>query len=154
MKQNETHISTKQSTPQEDDRLSSPHENRIRAQAHQSPPQTGPQKTFSMSFPKSLRLRTRREFQRVSKGGERNVGRLICVDWRPANKPKLGISAPVRYGTAPERSRFKRLVREAFRKCYATLPRGEAHVVPRQAAKGAQESDIAKELIRLIHDTQ
>ncbi|HSX10197.1 MAG TPA: ribonuclease P protein component [Chlamydiales bacterium] len=103
-----------------------------------------------MKFSKSVRLRSRGEFQRVVRDGKRQVGRFLCVDCRPAGKSKLGISASSRYGSAPERNRFKRLVREAFRKNYGSLPPFELNVVPRQCAKKAKCSEITDELIRLL----
>ncbi|MBX7066903.1 MAG: ribonuclease P protein component [Parachlamydiales bacterium] len=80
--------------------------------------------------------------------GKRLVGRFLCIDLRPAKKGRLGISASSKYGSAPERNRFKRLVREAYRQ--NSLPSWEIHVVPRQCAKGAKFSDIQNEITTLI----
>ncbi len=102
-------------------------------------------------FPKEARLRSRREFQRIAKEGQRRVGRFLCVDVRFGDRLKLGISASGRYGASHERNRFKRLVREAFRKNYSLLPpRLELNVIPRQIAKKAGSADIADELMRLL----
>jgi ribonuclease P protein component len=103
-----------------------------------------------LTFSKAVRLRKRGEFQRVAREGKRLVGKYLCVDYRPAGLLKLGISASARFGSSPERSRFKRLVREAFRKSYALLPPLELNVVPRQLAKNARCADIEHELIRLL----
>ena len=102
-------------------------------------------------FPKKLRLRSRFEFQRVARQGERRVGKFLCVDCFPAEKRKLGISASAKFGTAPERNRFKRLVREAFRKSYDLLQSSslELNVIPRQRAKQANSSDLMNEFVRL-----
>lgn len=97
-----------------------------------------------------MRLKSRREFQRVMKEGKRHVGRFLCIDSRPSSRSKLGISASSRYGSSPERNRFKRLVREAFRLSYASLPPRELNVVPRQNAKMAKQADIQNELRRLL----
>lgn len=152
MKTHETDIPTQQIATQENDRLPSPHEDRRRAQSNQSAPQSRPEKTGRLTFPKTIRLRSRREFQRFAKGGGRLVGRFLCIDCRAAPQAKLGISASTRYGSSPERNRFKRLIREAFRQNYAVLPPSELHIVPRQCAKKAVYSDIASELIRLSHE--
>lgn len=98
-----------------------------------------------------MRLRSRKEFQRVAREGKRLVGRFLCIDYRRSDKSKLGISASARYGSAPERNRFKRLVREAFRNNYSILPRYELNVVPRQLAKNARFADISEELTRLLY---
>lgn len=86
----------------------------------------------------------------MAKEGHRKVGRFLCVDVRPAKAQRLGITASGRYGSSPERNRFKRLVREAFRTSRAALPaRLELHVVPRQGAKGAGFAAVRDELIKL-----
>jgi len=103
-----------------------------------------------VKFPKSARLLTRRDFQKVSKEGGRRVGKLLCADVREADAPKLGISASTRYGSALERNRFKRLVRESFRKSMSSIPPLEINIVPRQHAKGASQGEIFDELMRLL----
>lgn len=151
----EAHLSTQQTSSQKIDRLPRPDENRRRPESNQPAPPRRPQDPLCLkpnsSFPKERRLRSRREFQRVSKEGQRRVGRFLCVDVRPGEKLKLGISASGRYGASHERNRFKRLVREAFRTSYVLLPpRLELNVIPRQGAKNALCSDIRAELLRLL----
>lgn len=146
----ETHISTQQTPPQENHRLPRSYENSRRAQNHQPPPQSGPQKTGCLIFSKGMRLRSRGEFQRVVKEGKRLVGKFFCVDCRPAKRLRLGISASSRYGSSPERNRFKRLVREAFRLNYDFLSSFELNVIPRQCAKKATLSEIREEMARLL----
>ncbi|HSX25644.1 MAG TPA: ribonuclease P protein component [Chlamydiales bacterium] len=103
-----------------------------------------------MKFPKRSRLLARRDFQRVAKAGDRRVGKLFCIDCRPAEKARLGISASGKYGSSPERNRFKRLIREAFRLSQNVLPKLELNVIPRQYAKKASCSDVMDELLRLL----
>lgn len=154
----ETHISAKQAPPQKNDRLSSENENRIRAQYHQQKKKKRAQETRSLkgdqTFPRSCRLLTRRDFARV-RSGKRFVGRSLLVYVRPSASKKLGISASARYGSSPERNRFKRLVREAFRKSYSNLPMVEINVIPRSYAKQATTQQIFEELNQLItHEAQ
>ncbi len=146
----ETYIPTQQTPPQENPRIPRSYEDSRRTQSHQPPPPPRPQKTSRLIFSKELRLRKRGEFQRVAKEGKRLVGRYLCVDCRPAKKARLGISASARYGSSPERNRFKRLVREAFRHSYAALPSLDLNVIPRQCAKKATCSNITDELVRLL----
>lgn len=146
----ETHIPTQQAPTQEDSRLPRANENNLRQKDHQPPPKNGPQKAGSLKFPKTLRLQRRGQFARVAREGKRLVGRYFCIDYRPAKTPKLGISAPVRYGSSPKRNRFKRLIREAFRKSYTTLPPYEMNIIPRQSAKGATGDQIFEEFNRLL----
>ncbi len=150
MRTNETYIPAQQTPPQKDHRISCSHENSGGTKSDQPAPQSRQKKTGCLTFPKAVRLRSRREFQRVARVGKRLVGRFLCIDYRPAKLLKLGISASTRYGSAPERNRFKRLVREAFRRSYDSLPAYEINIVPRQCAKNAKCGEICDELIRLM----
>ena len=146
----ETHIPTQQTPPQENHRVPSPYEDNRRPKGHQPPPPGRPQEAGRLVFPKEVRLRKRGEFQRVARDGKRLVGRYFCIDCRPSQKARLGISAPVRYGSSPERNRFKRLIREAFRQSYALLPPLDLNVIPRQCAKQASCLHIMNELLQLL----
>lgn len=75
------------------------------------------------------------------------MGHFLCADYREAKQARLGITASRRFGNAPERNRFKRLVREAFRQNRSILPSLEIHVIPRQMAKKAKLHHIAEELL-------
>lgn len=75
----------------------------------------------------------------------------MCIDYARGRRQRLGITASSRYGSAPERSRFKRLIREAFRLSRDLLPAGlEIVVIPRKLAKNATLADIRTELLRLF----
>lgn len=148
MNSHETDIPAQQTPPQENTRVSRPYENSRRTEGDQPPPPPRAQKTGRLT--KAMRLTSHKEFQRVAKQGKRLVGRFLCVDYRLARQSKLGISASVRYGSAPERNRFKRLVREAFRKNYSIFPDVELNVIPRKLAKNARLSDISEELMNFF----
>lgn len=146
----ETDLSTQQTSPQADYRISSAHENSLGPQNHQPPPQSRKKNARRIIFCKAMRLRMKREFQRVSKEGKRLVGHTLCLDCRPAKKARLGISASAKFGSAVERNLFKRQVREAFRQNYAHLPLFELNVIPRQCAKQASSRVIIDEFLRLL----
>jgi ribonuclease P protein component len=104
------------------------------------------------TFSKKERLLKRWDYKRLSRDGRRLTGERILVDCaKTSGKTRLGITASTRYGNAPERNRFKRLVREAFRLSRAKLPPGvDLNVIPRKLAKTATLAEIQTELSRLL----
>jgi len=100
------------------------------------------------SFPKTVRLRKRGDFQSLKSKSKRFVGKCACIDYRPSinGVSRLGITASGKYGNSCERNRFKRLAREAFRKMRPELSPFDIHIVPRQLAKTARFEDIEAEL--------
>lgn len=101
-----------------------------------------------------MRLRKRREFQRVAKESFRLNGEWIILTIRFTNRSltRLGITVSKRYGSANVRNRFKRIVREAFRLSYPIFPTPVFDLVvqPRSKAKEADSLLIQNELLQLI----
>ncbi|MEX1364595.1 MAG: ribonuclease P protein component [Nannocystaceae bacterium] len=91
-------------------------------------------------FPRRLRLRRRREFLRVQRGGRKVHTRFFLVFVAPtpraiaAAQPgrdgselpgaRLGVTVTRKVGKAVLRNRIKRLVREAYRRERTSLPTG------------------------------
>jgi ribonuclease P protein component len=59
------------------------------------------------------------------------------------------MTVPSRYGKAPERSRFKRVIREIFRTSCANIPL-DINVIPRQRSKGASFEVLRQDLLALL----
>lgn len=148
----EANLSAQQAPQKKNPRISSPHEKRLGQENHQSKEKGGPQEARRIKnlFPKSLRLRKRRNFLRVLREKKRLVGCYICIDYRVSHAKRLGISVSTRYGNSPERNRFKRLVREAFRRNLSHLPFFDLNVLPRTSAKRANYDRIERELKKLL----
>ncbi|MFW6190698.1 MAG: ribonuclease P protein component, partial [Candidatus Bipolaricaulota bacterium] len=70
------------------------------------------------SFPKGNRLRGGKEFSRVYKEGEKHErdNFVFYLLERDGEEPRIGIVTPKSLGTAVERNRIKRIIRENFRK--------------------------------------
>jgi len=117
-------------------RLSQTNENRQGTSNHQSTKTVRTEEIVSvkLSFPKSRRLRSRDEFRRIKKYGKKIIGRMVIFDVLTEKFPYrlLGVSVSKKFGNAVQRSRFKRLIREAFRLQQYRLPPGLViHASPR-----------------------
>ena len=145
----ETHLPAEQTQAQTEIRIPRPDEDRRRPQG--DPTSSPSRKKSPYGLTKTDKLRKRYEFQSVMKQGDRLVGKFLCIDRRKGARLRLGITASGRFGNSPERNRFKRLVREAFRTARSHLPPDlELNILPRQKAKGAKMGEIQDELIRLL----
>jgi len=73
---------------------------------------------MSVLFPKSVRLRSRAEFDAVQQGGRRVSARFVTLVGRPnaRSADRLGIIASRKIGGAVIRNRAKRRLRDLFRK--------------------------------------
>ena len=60
------------------------------------------------------------------------------------NGPRLGIVVSRRYGSAVERNRAKRRIREAFRRCAKDLPSVDVIVRPQAGCREATVDGIAQ----------
>ena len=157
MKTHETDLSTNETSPQTEIRLSCSHENHQWAKSNQPPPKSRSRSPIEIgsiprTFSKKDRLLNRYEYKRISRQGNRLIGTRICIDWARSSKGiRLGITASTHYGNAPERNRFKRLVREAFRLSRGQIPSGiDLNVIPRKLAKNAVFADIKAELCCML----
>lgn len=100
-----------------------------------------------------MRLSTKQDYRRMLQKPIKFVGKLICADIKFNNEPssRLGLVVTKQYGDAPERNRFKRCAREAFRLGFPSFSKSFDIVVrPRQMAKKASMQQISQELVEFI----
>jgi len=88
-------------------------------------------------FPRKYRIRARADFDRLYKNGTVAADDVLvvrgCLNGLPHTR--LGLSVSRKVGAAVVRNRWKRLIREAFRKSRVGLPAGYDFVVrPRRGA--------------------
>jgi ribonuclease P protein component len=82
-------------------------------------------------FPSTMRLKRRKDFQRVYRGGVVWKGSCFCLRaLKREDGVRLGIVVPRQFGTAVERNRTKRRLREAFRRIASSLPSADVIVWP------------------------
>ena len=97
------------------------------------------------TFPKSLRLLTKGDFDRVFARKCSTADGLMVVygSVNELDRTRLGMVVSRKYGGAVRRNRFKRLMREAFRLSRSELPVGlDLVVIPRRGA--AAELDAVR----------
>ncbi len=104
-------------------------------------------------FPKSARLLTSSHYKFLHRNSSRAFGLQISVDYRQGRSvsPKLGITVSRKFGKAHDRNRFKRVVREAFRELYSTLPQDiELNISPRSTSALLTKQAILVDLQSLL----
>jgi ribonuclease P protein component len=102
-------------------------------------------------FPKSVRLRRQSEFDRVYDGNVFAADDVLVIRARrnQRNVSRLGLSVSRKVGNAVVRNRWKRLIREAFRKQRLELPGGMDLVVRPKKGATCDYRSIERSLGRL-----
>jgi ribonuclease P protein component len=164
---NETNISPKQQAKEKDARVSRSHEQPGRASGIEEAAGEGPEATDSQypgqatrvaggrapqtrlqRFPRTFRLRKHREFLAVQRRGRRQTAPYFVVITRTKEESpsRLGITTSRKVGTAPERNRVRRLVREFFRRQGPLTPPCDIVVIARPGASGLTYHEVADQL--------
>ena len=99
-------------------------------------------------FPATKRLKKRSDFTRVYRYGMAIEGIYFSFQILPgAGSSRLGIAIPRGWGMAVERTRIKRLIREAFRRHAEIFSGFDIIVRPHEACKGQRAEEVEKSLI-------
>ena len=104
------------------------------------------------AFPKALRLRRRREFVRVQTKGEKHHVRhfLVFVLAGPEGRlppPRVGVTVTRKVGSAVQRNRIRRWVREAFRRTRTRFAGGLEMVwVAKQTAAAGCYAEVVADM--------
>ena len=106
---------------------------------------------------RAQRLIESKDFRRISRDGTRIVSThfiaLVGSQWEGMEEPgpALGVTVSRKVGTAVERNRVKRRIREWFRHSCAVLPAGGAIVViARRGAAQLSSEETRRELGSLL----
>ena len=104
-------------------------------------------------FPSTARLKKRSDFKRVYEQGTKHAGRYFSFYVLPTGKPgRIGIVVSHRFGSAVERNRIKRLIREAYRKHRGSFFGMDIVVIPRAEGKGKDALEIENALIAEMNE--
>lgn len=103
--------------------------------------------TQQHGFPKSVRVRKRRDYLRIQDSGAKlAVGPLLAV-WTRNNLPetRLGLTVSSKVGNAVVRARVRRHLREYFRRHRSEFPAGvDLVVIARASAAAASGPELAR----------
>ncbi len=125
-----------------------------------TPSQPLPRATFRAAD----RLTHDRQYKAVYEARVRKVAGPMILSARPndVGRHRLGLAVPARAGSAPQRNRIKRMIREAFRLCRSDLPRPRAggydlvvgvraHEIPRPDPGMEYYRELLTTLAGLVH---
>jgi len=102
-------------------------------------------------FPPTMRLKRRNDFGRVYREGEAWRGRdfSLYVLLRDEGT-RLGIAISRKWGTAVERNRMKRRLREAFRQQACFLPSADIIVKPTSVRRNHSVDALGRMLVETV----
>jgi len=100
------------------------------------------------TFPKSVRLRKRADFVRLSGSIDKFVAKGFLVVWQVNDllQPRLGVTVSKKVGCAVIRSRVKRYIREVFRHNRLLLPPIDMNVIARRESATMDFRSVLREL--------
>ncbi len=103
------------------------------------------------TFPRIHRIRAQADFDRTYAAGVKAVdARLVIHAGRnELGYPRLGVSLSRKVGNSPTRNRWKRVIREAFRRSKHLLPRDIDLVVRPRKGAVCDFHEILKSLAKL-----
>ena len=135
--------------------ISQKNEDSQRASYRQPTQKKRAQKTYNrvgLSFPKFLRILTKRQFQFVHGDARRIQGSFISFLYRKdCLSTRLGVTVSKKYGKAHQRNRFKRVTKEVYRLYYDRLPAGVMiNVYPKLPRRDIDFRDIATDFELLV----
>jgi ribonuclease P protein component len=123
-------------------RISCPHVHPRRPDDPEAPPGEGPEAALRLTataVQRRHRLSRSRDFDAVYRRGRSVSTRFLVLYWFPRDdegEPRLGIAVPKGSGSAVERNRVKRRLREAWRVRIGQVPAGRDYVLIARPALG------------------
>lgn len=108
------------------------------------------------TLPKSCRLRRSCDFNRLRARGNRIACGSLLLNWMvlpEGSQSKFGIVIPKKIGSAVERNRCRRLLREVYRLHQHDLARpAEIVLVARSGLKNCKYADVERDFLKALSD--
>ncbi len=107
---------------------------------------------LKLDYPKSLRVRKNLEYRNILKAKNKLIGKFVCIDFinNNLNHPRLGLTINSKFFKANIRNKYKRHIREYFRKEKNTFSNIDFNIYLRPTAKNAKPSDLKNEITKLL----
>ncbi|HIA02423.1 MAG TPA: ribonuclease P protein component [Myxococcales bacterium] len=98
-------------------------------------------------FPRESRLKKRRQFLAIQHTGQRRFTQhfIVIISKGETQHVRLGVTASKRVGNAVVRNRWKRIIREVFRRIQSELDSGQEIIV---IARNGQEAPTFVQALR------
>jgi len=106
----------------------------------------------TLGFPRTARVRSRADFDRIFKQGRRVALPELALHWQAGDVgPRLGLAVSRKVDPhAVGRNRIKRAIRDAFRHCRADLAGGDYVVVARVGAARFSGGELRRAFAGLL----
>lgn len=106
----------------------------------------------SLRFPRTVRVRSRADFDRIFKHGRRVALPALALHWQAGDVgPRLGLAVSRKVDPhAVGRNRIKRVIRDAFRHCRGELAGGDYVVVARPGAARFDGDELRAAFLGLL----
>jgi len=100
-------------------------------------------------FPKEEKIRRNAEFSEIIQTGRKISGQWMTCFYRPAEKRQIGFASPKRLGSAVDRNRARRRMREAYRLNKDKLGSVRIILMAKSAIQQASWGEIEREFLQL-----
>ena len=104
--------------------------------------------TRKKGLPRSARLARAEDFSRIKDVGTRARSGPLMVSATAGNRRRLGVVVTRRVGTAVDRNRIRRIVREHFRTNRDRMPHGDCVVIAHEGAAALTNEELATHMDR------
>ena len=112
-----------------------------------------PNRMEKQSFGKKERIRKRKQYLNIYRGGGRvhSNNFIVILSPNPSGEKRLGVAVSKKVGNAAQRNRIKRLIREFFRLNKDGLPDSKDMVIiAKQDVSSLRYQDVCLELADLV----